>query len=133
LRNNDGSGVLAGLTKLSSVIGAESYDGRVLPTEGKLYYRGINLMNLADGILNDKRHGYAEVAYLLLFGKLPSISELEEFENELSVRYNLPEGFTEANILLNPSQNVMNQAQRLILARYNSDSEPEKYFHIKFS
>jgi len=129
LRNNDGSVVLAGLTKISSVIGTEMSNGKILPAEGKLYYRGINLLNLANGILNDNRHGYAEVTCLLLFGELPTMSELEEFENELSARYELPEGFTETNILLNPSPNVTTQSQKLILALYNFDPEPETFLY----
>ena len=72
LRNADGSGVLAGLTKISGVVGSKKVDGKMEAVEGNLRYRGINIMDLVAGVQKEKRHGFSEVTYLLLFGKLPN-------------------------------------------------------------
>ncbi len=125
LRNEDGSGVLVGLTQISSVIGFKIVDEEVVPTEGELYYRGINIRDLTDGIQKEKRHGFVEVVYLLLFGKLPNRQELEEFEDYVKPFVTLPPGLNETSILAFPSPSVMNKLQRVILVLYGLDPNPD--------
>ena len=94
LRNDDGSGVLVGLTEISSVIGFKKVDEEVIPTDGELYYRGINIQDLVAGIEKEKRHGFPETIYLLMFGKLPTQQELDEFV-EYMKPLNIPSAGTE--------------------------------------
>ncbi|MDR1821601.1 MAG: citrate synthase, partial [Oscillospiraceae bacterium] len=79
LRNPDGTGVVAGVTKLGNVSGYYIQDGERIPDEGRLTYRGIDINELCNGFWSEGRSGYEETAYLLLFGHLPSVSELAEF------------------------------------------------------
>jgi citrate synthase len=125
LRNEDGSGVLVGLTQISSVIGFKIVDEEVVASEGELYYRGINIRDLTDGIQKEKRHGFVEVVYLLLFGKLPNRQELEEFEDYVKPFITLPPGLNETSILAFPSPSVMNKLQRVILVLYGLDPNPD--------
>ncbi len=125
LRNEDGSGVLVGLTQISSVIGFKIVDEEVVPTEGELYYRGIHINDLVTGIEKEKRHGFTEVIYLLMFGKLPTQDELQNFRQYLNARTNLPPGLNETSILGFPSPSVMNKLQRVILVLFGVDSNPD--------
>lgn len=125
LRNADGSGVLAGLTKISGVIGSKKEDGKLLPLDGKLMYRGIDIRDLVAGIQQAKRHGFSEATYLLLFGKLPTAAELEEFENDFHARMSLPRRLVASNILQYTSPNVMNALQKVTLALYAVDDHPD--------
>lgn len=125
LRNEDGSGVLAGLSRISSVQGTRNVDGKVVPSEGRLIYRGIDVNEIVKGVQKDRRHGFAEVAFLLLFGVLPKRKELKEFESHLYPLMPLPPGMLESNILQFTSRDVMNQLQRVILALYSVDPKPE--------
>ncbi|MBR0113049.1 MAG: citrate synthase [Clostridia bacterium] len=125
LRNADGTGVMAGLTKVSSVEGYVIYDGEKLPQEGKLYYRGINLNNLVEACIAESRFGFEEIAYLLLFGNLPDKEELARFSGVLSDSRELPEDFTEDMIMKAPSANVMNKMARSVLALYSFDKDPD--------
>ena len=125
LRNEDGSGVLVGLTKISSVIGFTIVDEEVVPVEGELYYRGIHIKELTDGIQKEKRHGFIETIYLLLFGKLPTKQELDEFREYLRPLVNLAPGLNETSILQFPSPSVMNKLQRVILVQYGLDPNPD--------
>ena len=85
LRNDDGSGVLVGLTNIGNVVGYErDADGKLTPTEGKLYYRGYELDDLVSPLLKEKRFGFEEVAFLLLSGQLPDKEELEAFKELLN-------------------------------------------------
>ena len=79
LRDLDGKGVLTGLTEISEIVSKKNVDGKLVPCEGELYYRGINVADLISGFIKDKRFGFEEVTYLLLFGKLPNAAELGEF------------------------------------------------------
>jgi citrate synthase len=125
LRNEDGSGVLVGLTQISSVIGFKIVDEEVVPIEGELYYRGIHINDLVSGIEKEKRHGFTEVVYLLMFGKLPNQDELQNFRQYLNARTNLPPGLNETSILGFPSPSVMNKLQRVILVLYGVDPNPD--------
>jgi len=125
LRNEDGTGVLAGLTQISSVIGFKIVDEEVIPVDGELYYRGINIVDLVDGIEKEKRHGFPEVTYLLLFGKLPTEKELNQFKDYIKPLMHLPPGLNETSILGFPSPSVMNKLQRVILVLYGVDPMPD--------
>jgi len=125
LRNADGSGVIAGLSRISSVQGTENVDGIIRPIEGKLIYRGIDVQDFVEGVQKDGRHGYAETAYLILLGALPKKRELKEFQANLYPQMPLPQGMLESHILQFTSANVMNQLQRVILALYSVDPNPE--------
>ena len=93
LRDLNGDGVLAGLTRISDIRSFATFDGEKLPCEGELYYRGYNIYDLVRGFLRDKRLGYEEVAYLLLFGRLPNAGELGEFNTILAGYRTLPTCF----------------------------------------
>ena len=125
LRNEDGSGVLVGLTQISSVIGFKIIDEEVIPTEGELCYRGININDLVTGFQKEKRRGFSEVSYLLLFGKLPNKKELALFEEYIRPLISLPPGLNETSILAFPSPSVMNKLQRVTLVLYGLDPNPD--------
>jgi len=125
LRNADGTGVMAGLTRIGSTQGYYMRDGERVEMEGKLYYRGIDVADIVDGFLKDGRPGFEETAYLLVLGKLPNKPELETFRLMLEDFRELPKGFTEDMILPAPSVNIMNKMSRSVLALYSYDDEPE--------
>jgi len=127
LRNPDGTGVVAGITRLGNVRGYYIQDSERMPDEGKLTYRGIDLNDLTSAFLAENRPGYEETAYLLLFGELPTKQALAEFTALLAEYRELPSGFTEDMILAAPSRNIMNKLSRSILALYSYDAEPETF------
>ncbi len=125
LRNDDGTGVLIGLTEIGEVHGYYIDDQERVPDEGRLSYRGISVSDIVEGFQADTRFGFEEVAYLLLFGELPTAAELEEFNTVLGERRSLPDGFTEDMILSAPSDNIMNKLARSVLAGYSYDEHAE--------
>ncbi|MGF7186818.1 citrate synthase [Desulfitispora alkaliphila] len=126
LRNKDGSGVLIGLTEISDVRAYRvNENGERVPQHGQLFYRGIEIKDLVKGYQKEKRHGFEEVCYLLLFGQLPNKDELNEFKMLLADNRELPEGFIEDMILKAPSKDVMNKLGRNILTAYSYDSNPD--------
>jgi len=125
LRNADGTGVMAGLTRIGSTQGYLMRDGERTAMEGKLYYRGIDVADIVNGFLKDDRPGFEETAYLLMLGKLPNKPELETFRLMLEDFRELPQGFTENMILPAPSKNIMNKISRSVLALYSYDDSPE--------
>jgi len=125
LRNEDGTGVLAGITRIGSVQGYHIEDGMRVPMEGKLYYRGIDVQEIVDANRAAGTYGYEEVAYLLLMGKLPTAQELVQFDDVMSKARVLPEGFNEDVILKTPSLNVMNKLATCIMALYTYDPYPD--------
>lgn len=125
LRNSDGTGVMAGITQIGNVEGYYLRDGEKLPREGELIYRGYDIKDLIHGFMSERRFGYEETAYLLLFGTLPDRAQLDIFRELLSRYRNLPAGFTEDMILKAPSNNVMNKLARATLALYSYDEDPE--------
>ena len=124
LRNEDGTGVCVGLTKVSDVIGYQYEADKKVPCEGKLLYRGVDVEDIVNG-RKDRIAGFEEVCFLLLFGFLPKSDELEKFRNVLQICYELPERFTELNFLTFPSTNIMNLLQSSVLSLYNFDQNPE--------
>lgn len=125
LRNMDGTGVLAGVTRIGSVRGYQMEDGVPVPVPGKLYYRGIDMMDIVEAHAKKGTFGYEEVAYLLLFGKLPTKDQLSQYDTVLSAARKLPDGFTEDMIIKAPSGNVMNKLCRCVLALYSYDEYPD--------
>jgi len=125
LRNADGTGVLAGVTKIGRVIGYNIEDGEIVPVPGRLYYRGIDLEDIVRAHQENKTFGYEEVAYLLLMGKLPTAEEFDQFDAILSRARTLPHGFNEDRILKSPSRDVMNKLARTVLALYSYDPNPD--------
>ena len=123
LRNEDGTGVLIGLTKICDVVGYKVIDGKKVDQEGHLYYRGYALADICDNLSGN--YGFEEAAYLILFGKLPNREQLETFKKILSDNYQLPEGFIASYILRYPSMNVMNKIQRALLMLYSEDENAE--------
>src|SRR5699024_1653780 len=115
LRNSDGTGVLVGATRVASVEGYEIIDGKKTPTEGTLLYRGIPINDIVEGIEKDKRFGFEEVIFLLLFGQLPDKKNLNDFTNLINNSMHLPKFFLEDVILKVPSPNVMNLCKELCL------------------
>lgn len=125
LRNDDGTGVMAGYTSVGSVIGYTLLDGERVPMDGQLIYRGYNLPDLIRGFYKEHRFGFSEIAFLLLFGQLPKAEEYQMFRTALDSFTMLPENFTEDMILKHPSKDIMNKLARSVLALYSSDPNPD--------
>ncbi|MBR1663975.1 MAG: citrate/2-methylcitrate synthase [Ruminococcus sp.] len=125
LRNADGTGVLAGLTNICNVHGYVINDGEKSPIQGQLIYRGYNINDLVNNVVEENRFGYEEIVYLLLMGDLPSKDELDAFSRIISENRELPENFFEDMILKSPSRNIMNKLGRSVLSLYSYDDDPE--------
>ena len=125
LRNNDGTGVLVGISKVGSVQGYYMVDGQRVPMPGKLYYRGISVEEIVEAHQKAGTFGYEEVAYLLLLGKLPTAEELQQFNQILANARQMPTAFTEDMILKAPSRDIMNQLARSVLALYSFDDRAD--------
>ena len=126
LRNADGTGVLAGLTNVSDVVGYEKQpDGTILPVPGRLIYRGIDIDRLVQEADTHDRFVFEEAVWLLLFGSLPGPKLLERFDRLLESHRELPRGFADDMILNSPSPNIMNKMSRSVLAMYSYDEHAE--------
>ena len=123
LRDTQGNGVIVGLTEVSQVDGTTTVNGEKQECEGILRYRGYSIEDLTKGFLN-KRFGFEEVSYLVLFGKLPNEQELEEYISILNQNRKLPKTFTRDVIMKAASKDVMNAISRevLFLASYDDDA-----------
>ena len=111
LRDKNGNGVLSGLTHISKIEAFKKVDGQKIPCNGKLWYRGYN----------GERFGYEETAYLLLFGRLPNLTELEEFKRVLNASRTLPTNFTRDVIMKAPSKDIMNSITKSVLTLASYD------------
>ena len=125
LRDINGKGVLAGLTQVSNVQATKIVDGQEVPCAGSLSYRGYDIKELTGGFIRDKRFGFEETAYLLLFGKLPDKEELKEFTDLLANQRSLPKNFTRDVIMKAPSSDIMNALSRSVLTLYSYDKNPD--------
>ena len=124
LRNPDGTGVLAGLTNVCDVVGyKKDQEGHVIPIPGKLIYRGVNIEEIVEEAYRNDRFVFEEVIWLLLFGSLPTQSQLDEFCELLAEHRALPDGFMDT--MNAPSPNVMNKMQRCVLGLYSYDEHAE--------
>lgn len=124
LRDLDGKGVLTGLTDISTIIQNKTVDGKTVPCDGELYYRGYNVNDIIGGLMRDDRFGFEEVVYLLLFGQMPTATELENFKNLLVQYRTLPQNFVRDVILKAPSEDMMNSIARSVLTLFCYDKNP---------
>ncbi|MBQ6376631.1 MAG: citrate synthase [Lachnospiraceae bacterium] len=124
LRNDDGTGVRIGLTKVSDVVGYEkSEEGYIKPSEGDLLYRGYSIKDIVAN--RQGNFGFEETCFLLLFGFLPNADQFEEFKECLAARYDLPDTFLVNEVLRSKSVDLMNRLQMLTLSLYNFDEDPD--------
>ena len=126
LRNPDGTGVLAGLTNICDVVGYErDENGKIIPIDGKLIYRGIDLDTIINEAISSDRFMFEEVVWLLLFGSLPTKENLRKFCSLIEKHRELPDGFAEKIIISTPSPNIMNKMARAVLSMYSYDELAE--------
>ncbi len=125
LRNPDGTGVMAGLTNICSVEGYYMEDGERVPKQGVLKYRGLNINDIVEACEKEDRFGFEEVAYLLLFGSLPTKEQVELFKDVIGTCRFLPETYIEDVLMKNASIDVMNKLARCILISYSFDENPD--------
>ena len=120
LRDKNGNGVVTGLTNISRIDSFQVVDGKKTPCEGKLWYRGYDCIELVKGF-RGKHTGFEEVAYLLLFGELPTQQQLKEFREILSTNRTLPTNFTRDVIMKASSSDIMNSLTRSVLTLASYD------------
>ena len=125
LRDLHGNGVRAGLTRIAEVTAKKMIDGVETPMDGKLYYRGIDVEDIVAGHMRERRLGFEETIYLLLFGALPTAGALREFNELLSFYCSLPPKFARDVIMKAPSTNMMNTLARSVLTLYAYDDNPD--------
>ena len=125
LRDLNGNGVLTGLTEISDIQSHKVVDGVKQPCEGKLYYRGVDIEEIVRGFITEKRFGFEESTYLLLFGELPSQEQLEGFCRMLSNYRTLPTSFVRDIIMKAPSRDMMNTLARSVLTLYSYDEKAD--------
>ncbi|GHU87286.1 citrate synthase [Spirochaetia bacterium] len=125
LRNADGTGVLVGLTRIGDVHGYIMDEGEKVPVDGKLYYRGIDVEELVAAAAREKRFGFEETVYLLMFGELPNKKQLDDFTALMGNSRALPPTFAEDSIMKAPSRDIMNKLARSVLTLYSWDEDPE--------
>lgn len=123
LRDKNGKGVLSGITNISLIKASDVKDGRTIPCDGQLYYRGYNIFDLTSGFRKDKRFGFEETAYLLLFGELPTKGQLKEFSNILAKNRRLPTNFVRDVIMKAPSKDIMNSLTKSVLTLSSYDDK----------
>lgn len=124
LRDSNGKGVLTGLTEISDVVGFDTVDGERVPCDGRLYYQGYNVCDIIRQS-GDRRFLFEETTYLLLFGKLPTANELDQFVNILGGLRELSGQFVRDVIMKAPSANIMNALEKSIVTLYSYDENPE--------
>lgn len=120
LRDKNGNGVLSGLTHISKIEAFKNVDGKKVPCDGKLWYRGYSIIDLVRGF-SEKRFGFEEITYLLLFGKLPNVEELQTFKRVLNASRTLPTNFTRDVIMKAPSKDIMNSVTKSVLTLASYD------------
>lgn len=129
LRDQDGKGVLCGLTEVSEVNAFRMIDGVKTPIDGELIYRGVDVKQLVENCVSENRFGFEETVYLLLFGELPNQRTLREFTNLLSDFRPLPKTFVRDVIMKSPSSDIMNMLARCVLNLYSYDSNADDTSH----
>ena len=125
LRDISGKGVLTGLTEICEIRSYTIVDSDMIPCEGKLFYHGVDVEEIVAGFINEKRFGFEETVYLLLFGKLPSKKELKELCKVLEQYRELPTSFVRDIILKAPSPDMMNTLARSVLTLYSYDDKAD--------
>jgi|SRR5665648_19256 len=125
LRDINGVGVLAGLTKIGDTVGHDYINGERVSIRGRLSYRGYEIEDIVERFTKGDRFGFEEAIYLLLFGERPDEKELTEF-NELLAGYRiLPDTFVKENIMTAPSKDMINMLARSVLVLYSLDEEAD--------
>ena len=122
LRDENGAGVVTGLTDISDVIAKKKVDGVLTPCPGELYYRGIDVRKMIENYDDAMSCGFEEATYLLLFGKLPNREELKNFNEILAGLRRLPKNFVRDVIMKAPNKDIMNSIARCVLALYSYDA-----------
>lgn len=125
LRNSDGTGVMAGLTRICSVEGYYIIDGEKVPKDGKLSYRGYDINGIVESVVKDDRFGFEEVVWLLLFGELPTEQQLVSLMEVFAECRELPDEFIEDVIMKNSSKDIMNKMARCVMTLYSFDENPD--------
>jgi citrate synthase len=125
LRDINGKGVLAGLTRIGETQSYIAYENEQIPIPGKLIYRGIDIEELINGFEKDGRQGFEETVYLLMFGELPNEEELNLFKEQLLSYRTLPEFFVNDMIMKSPSKDIMNVLARSVLSLYSYDENAD--------
>lgn len=125
LRDQDGKGVLVGLTEIGEVHSYIIDEGETIPVPGRLTYRGIDINDIVKGFISEERYGFEEITYLLLFGHLPDEKALKDFEQLLSIYQKLPDDFSRGVILKTPGKDIMNMLARSVLALYSYDDNAD--------
>ena len=120
LRDENGNGVLAGLTNISKITSSKIADGKKIPCDGQLWYRGYRVEDLI-GSLGETELGYEKIAYLLLMGQMPDSAAAEEFRRLLGECRTLPTNFTRDVIMKAPGKDIMNSMTRGILTLASYD------------
>ena len=121
LRDQKGRGVLAGLTNISEIVSNKQVNGETVPCEGRLFYRGYDITDLVGAEAREHRFGFEEIAYLLLFGELPTREELAFFQRTLADSRTLPTNFVRDVIMKAPSRDMMNSLSRSVLTLASYD------------
>ncbi len=125
LRNEDGTGVMAGLTRICSVEGYYILDGERVAKEGVLSYRGYDINQIIDNCVKENRFGFEEITWLILFGNLPTQDQLFSLQEVLAECRELPEDFIEDMVMKHASKDIMNKMARCILGLYSYDENPD--------
>ena len=127
LRNDNGTGVLVGLTTIGNVHGYVMNEGEKQAIPGELYYRGIDVRDIVAADKREHRFGYEETAYLLLFGELPTGRQLVDWKNKIGTYRKLSETFRDNAVMKNPPKDLMNALARAVLFAYafDPDGDPD--------
>ncbi len=125
LRDINGNGVLAGLTEISEIVSRKMVDGVMTPCAGSLYYRGYNVEDLCASFTREGRFGFEEITFLLMFGELPTQTQLEDFKKQLGIYRTLPSNFVRDVIMKAPSKDIMNSLARGILSMAGYDDKSD--------
>ncbi|MDE6970770.1 MAG: citrate/2-methylcitrate synthase [Eubacterium sp.] len=120
LRDENGNGVLTGLTRISKIVSSKIENRQKIPCDGELWYRGYRVEELIRG-LGEEEFGFEKIAYLLLMGEMPSETEYQEFAQLIAQNRVLPTNFTRDVIMKKPGADIMNTMTRsiLMLASYD--------------
>ncbi len=124
LRDENGKGVLAGLTNISEIQGRQEVNGELKQADGRLWYRGYDINELVKGVIQESRFGFEEIAYLLLYGELPDQAKLQEFSELMAENRSLPTNFVRDVVMKAPSADMMNSLSRSVLTLASYDENP---------
>ena len=126
LREPDGTGVMAGITRIGNAHGYIINEGERTPVDGELYYRGYRMRDLCENFVLENRYGFEECCYLLFFGHLPTPAQLDTFRNLLNRYAQLPSRFDEDILMKAPSASIMNKMATGVLSLYAYDNNPDE-------